>query len=616
MTRKSSAAKPKIKQPLVSVRAAAQPAAEDGLGTRLLDAASRQPLALALLVCLASLTPFVDKAFHIDDPLFLWAARQIRAHPFNFYGFDVHWYFYRQPMAEVTKNPPLASYYLALVTALVGEREVPLHLAMLVWPLGAVWGIYRLAERFSMRPLLATLVAALTPVFVVSSTSVMCDAMTLCLWVWAILLWDRGLDGAWLPLIGAGLLMALCPLAKYFGMSLIPLLLVYGLMRKRKAGSWLLVMLLPVAALAAYQWYTRALYGHGLLSDATEYASELRKQFGMSFDVMYKTEVGLAFLGGCSAVVIFFAPVFWRDRLFRWLLIGGVLLAVLWMLRVGATKDPRSEMLERFWGPSQLERWRALTETIDWVAGLIVLLLAVLDLRAHRDARAVLLFLWVLGTFVFAAFVNWSINGRSLLPLVPAVGILLARYFDRHLGPPKRALEWPLAWPLLPAAALALVVTWGDFQHANSARSAAESFRDEYADSGRRVWFQGHWGFGYYMQKFGFPSPDLDVTPIPGGYIFDLASSGMKSGDLMIAPVSNTYVVQPQRTQAKPLEQLRAPSCSWGGTMNAYVHAAFYAHTSARNPLPFGFGPTIPEVYLVYEIAPSNPPGGFQPSPP
>ena len=35
------------------------------------------------LVVLALLGPFLAKPFNIDDPLFIWAARQIHAHPTN-----------------------------------------------------------------------------------------------------------------------------------------------------------------------------------------------------------------------------------------------------------------------------------------------------------------------------------------------------------------------------------------------------------------------------------------------------------------------------------------------------------------------------------------------------
>jgi hypothetical protein len=62
--------------------------------------------------------------------------------------------------------------------------------------------------------------------------------------------------------------------------------------------------------------------------------------------------------------------------------------------------------------------------------GASVLALAAVDVWKRRDADSLLLALWVLGTFVFTAFLNWTVNARSVLPLNPAAGILLARRLD------------------------------------------------------------------------------------------------------------------------------------------------------------------------------------------
>ena len=74
--------------------------------------------------------------------------------------------------------------------------------------------------------------------------------------------------------------------------------------------------------------------------------------------------------------------------------------------------------------------------------GLLVFGLVIADLLKHRSAEALLLGLWVVGTFDFAGFVNWTCNGRSVLPLVPAVALLLVRRAEneatRDCGPAER----------------------------------------------------------------------------------------------------------------------------------------------------------------------------------
>ena len=105
----------------------------------------------------------MGKAFHIDDPLFLKAAQQIRSNPLDFYGFRVNWYGTEQPMWEVTKNPPLGSFFIALAAEVAGWSEVALHLAFLLPAVAAALGTLALARRFCTHPLIATFAAVATP---------------------------------------------------------------------------------------------------------------------------------------------------------------------------------------------------------------------------------------------------------------------------------------------------------------------------------------------------------------------------------------------------------------------------------------------------------------------
>lgn len=76
-------------------------------------------------VTLAALVPFSGKAFHIDDTLFLFAAKQIVKPALDPDGFQLVWKTTLQPMSRVTENPPLACYYAALVGRLAGWQAGP-----------------------------------------------------------------------------------------------------------------------------------------------------------------------------------------------------------------------------------------------------------------------------------------------------------------------------------------------------------------------------------------------------------------------------------------------------------------------------------------------------------
>ncbi len=125
----------------------------------------------------------------------------------------------------------------------------------------------------------------------------MCDVLMLCLWVWAIVLWIEGLrNNRFAVLMLAAFLAGAAALTKYFGVSLLPLMLVVGLLHKRCAGVWMVTLLLPIAMLAAYQLWTRHLYSYGLMSDLWAYAaSERLTRSGGRIDQLIS---GLSFMGG------------------------------------------------------------------------------------------------------------------------------------------------------------------------------------------------------------------------------------------------------------------------------------------------------------------------------
>ena len=150
-------------------------------------------LAVATLACLL---PFSGKPFHMDDPLFVWTAQQIAQHPLDPYGFHAVWYVTDMPMSAITKNPPLSSYYAALVGLVAGWSERALHLGFFIPALAVVLGTYRLAGRFTTSPLIAAAATLVAPGFLVSATGVMCDVLMLAFWIWAVIFWLEGMDSA------------------------------------------------------------------------------------------------------------------------------------------------------------------------------------------------------------------------------------------------------------------------------------------------------------------------------------------------------------------------------------------------------------------------------------
>ena len=537
---------------------------------------------LALLT-VAVFVPFLAKPFNIDDPLFIWAAQQIYLHPGNPYGFDVNWAQTVFPMWNATENPPLACYYLALSAGFFGWSEIGLHTAFLLPAVAVVLGTRRLAGRFCRRPSLAALATLFTPVFMVSSLTVMCDVLMLAFWVWAVIFWVEGMerdDFGFLAL--SGLLVALAALTKYYGVSLLPLLLAYGWFRLRRPGRWMIYLVIPLAALYAYQVATIALYGHNLLLRAVQFTS--------SFAALAKQNAGhspaatgfvsLAFTGGCVAAAAFFAPLLWRRRT---LVVGGgamILLAAFAVFggMLGIDSDD-SDWTSRLLMNLQITFWAA--------AGLGVLALAVAEVVQRRDAGAWLLALWVLGTFSFAAFCNWTVNGRSILPMAPAVGILIARRLGKKF--PMRETIWPrgAVIGLAASAVLSLLVLRADFLFARATRTSAQEACSKLKSDGHQLWFEGHWGFQYYMEA-------------GGARAIDLAHPGLNPGDAFVEPVNNAGLYSSQLDKRTARQLITVPKSPFLATMDESAGAGFYS--SIDGPLPFAFGRVPPERTVVFDF--------------
>ena len=544
--------------------------------------ADRWRLALTLLGVLAALGPFLDKAFAIDDPLFVWLGRHLLDDPFDFYGFDVHWYSVVEPMHAVTMNPPLVGYYIAAVGGLVGFSEPVLHAAFLLPACAAALGTYRLAQGLCPRPAFATLAGLFTPVFLVSATSIMCDVAMLACFVWSVVWWRRGIERhSMRALVLAGALAAVGALCKYFAFALVPLLAVHGLLARRRPGRWMVPLAIPLLTGVAFELLTRGLYGHGLITGAGSYASSARADPVQSGPA--RAFAGLVFAGGCLATLLPLAPVA-LGRVTLGACAGATALAAL-------AFGPAHELLGI--DPATLVGDPGRIGLHAWpmaFAGLTLVALALGDLRRQRDPDAALLCLWVLGTLAFATWVNWTNNGRSNLPLAPVVGILVAR---------RLALKQPAAsnrpllasraapWAVLPGAALALLVTRADASWANRARNAARDLASTWVRDARTTYFMGHWGFQYYAERGGLVC--LDPT-----------RDRLEAGDVVVQPTHNLFVERLPRTHAEPVERTEYPAVPWLHTMADGSGAGFYAADLA--PLPFAFGPARPDAYRVWTI--------------
>jgi hypothetical protein len=365
---------------------------------------------------------------------------------------------------------------------------------------------------------------------------------------------------------------------------LILLLLAYSLLHRRRVGAWVWYLFIPVAGLVWYQLWTKALYSRGLLWDAAQYVRS--PQHADQSSRLTSGLVGLSFLGGCALPMLLFAPFLWNRR--QLILAGfagtlaGLAVGMRWL-------DPLIHKTEQHWG------WIGLQVAIYVSAGILVLWLAIADYLKRKNADSILLALWVLGTFQFAAFLNWTVNARSVLPLIPAAAILLARRLDEtrsnetHVDQATVASpRWSigrLAAPIALSAIISLFIAWGDAAFANSGRTFAGFIHQQTQNQAGSFFFQGHWGFQYYLQLLGARPVEYDKF-------------NFQTGDLMVTPenATNTYPMPPQFVAAQ--EILQIDPNAHAATMA--LGAGFYS--SVWGPLPFTFGRVPSEPYLIQRL--------------
>jgi 4-amino-4-deoxy-L-arabinose transferase-like glycosyltransferase len=533
--------------------------------------ANAKSLAFLLLLTLALLLPFLNKPLHVDDPMYVWTAKQIVEHPSDFYGTDVNWCLVKRPMALANDNPPLTSYWLAAVGSLFGWRESVLHAAMLVPALFAIAGVSLLAVRLGASPLVAGLALLAMPGFLVSSTTLMADVLATALWTWAVLAWVRGLQEQRTGWLAAGALLAgLCMLTKFVGLALLPLFLAYTLLRIRRLDGRILLLGVPLALALVYRARMLARYGVDPFDlIGTTALGERKTAKASAADLPW---LGLAYLGGACLPALPLAGWILRRR--------DLALCAVTMLAVGAVLL----LSPSFAGYSlRIEEGTRLSLVLHLSAfitcGAIVLVLVLRRGLRERSAEAILLGLWIVGILLFGSLLNWTTNIRSLIPATPAVAIVLASEMTLQKC---RRREW-IPITLLGFSVLAgLLVAQGDLAYARSAREAARTVTQEHGEGSGRLWFSGSWGFQYYMDLEGASKISLDH--------FQLSP-----GDTIVVPSSNTCVAIISPAMDVPAKRYTFPLRAVASTITG--GAGFYSNILGVVPYVFGFPPE--EVYYV-----------------
>lgn len=544
----------------------------------------------AFLLPILILAPFAGKPFQADDHVFIWVAEQIARAPLDFFGFEIDYGAASVPIYEVNHNPPAGAYWLALIGVLTNWNLVALHLATSLFAGLAALGTFELARDLGARPFAASAAATLTPAFLVSASTLMTDVPMLAFYVWAIVAWRRGCERlSWHWFLCATLCAAVASGIKFFGITLVPLLLLDGLIRRPRSRTWWVWLLIPLAAFGALQAYTYARYGTIPIFDAVGVAGA--EHWRSEEQPATRPLLTLVFLGGAMLPLAFSAG----PRLgVRWTVALAALVAAicapivggysLFQLAIGGAEP---------FSPSELLHF-----AVFLFGGVVVISGAVRSGSDIARREIVLLTSWVVGTIVFTAFVNHYINVRALLPMLPAIAVL------SMVGHMSR-------WVPMATAAMGLLLSgWllvADYDVAAHDAHAARIALDRATSEDTSLHYVAFWGFEYplmnggakplaFAEKQNFADPTVPL---------------MEEGGLLVIDAYASEAWTPPPRGFTVVDTIDEPYRAFATTFDTHAQAGFYWH--GIGILPYRFGEIAPENFLLLRWdGPADQSTGFQ----
>jgi 4-amino-4-deoxy-L-arabinose transferase-like glycosyltransferase len=448
----------------------------------------RRDLLILLGLVLLIRLPFIAQPIQGDDAFYLIFAKNALVDPLHplqtsfRLGGDVVW------GAGHTRPPGVAWTLAPLLALFGGVREVPLHLAYLLFSLLAVFSVYALARRFTERPLWAALVFASVPAFVINGNKLESDIPLLAfLSLGAACLVHRRYG--W-----SALAMAVGAFYGYQSVFLVPVLAHWVWFRDRsRLIAWLPVIIAPLA-LVTWQFAEWLTAGAAPVQALAGYAQ--------SYDLLLlerKLRSAAALIGHLGLMV---SPVLvlagWLIRSRAWALtavVGGIAAAV---------------SISGYTFGERLLYGVAVGCAVTLVVAILLLLLQ------KREGDEGFLAAWVVVCLGGALVLFYAGSARYLLPLAPALAILVAQRVSSR------------AWLAAGVAAnllLGLALARAEYHYDDQYKAFAEDLAPEI--EGKRIWSNGDWGLRHYLGELGSESL-LRGQELPGGSVLvtsELASA-------------------------------------------------------------------------------------------
>jgi hypothetical protein len=392
---------------------------------------------------------------------------------------------------------------------------------------------------------------------------------------YALIYQETGQKLAWGAAFAASFL---CPLTKYNGLLIVPLLFLLLLEGRRRVGI-LLLNVAPICSFIFWNLFTWRKYGRPnvlLLFD-------LQKNLERS-KVALSHEMGILIATGLGAISIAIPLLLFQVKSLRKSYTFGI---------------PLVFVLSFLWARYQIH-YSTVSAILTGVGvGFVLMLIDAVGRNLwknpiSRNLKSILLLLW----FSLGLLMQFGIAATSVrytLIMVPAAVLIVLMLLKVSDWRPNQAV---LASALLLSVLLSLSIAIGDAEIANGYRKIfALRFTSQVGDLQNRFYIAGHWGFHYYAEEAGGVALDTSRPQNyePGDVVAVAQNAWPGLNSQQFPPGQNLETVVERFVPRWPVNTI---TCEGG--------ANFYGNrlASCERPtlLPFALGHFASEEFLFYKI--------------
>lgn len=547
---------------------------------------------LVIIIFVLTLTlPFSNKAVHMDDTIFLYIADQIAKDPLRPYSFHVEWGGYSGPGSHLL-DTPLIPYYIAIIRWVFGSSEIVLHLSFIIFPLIAGLSFYFIAKKFIKWPLTSTLTMLVTPTFLVNSHNLMLDVPMTSLFLLTVALFVYGVDTENKKLLfSGGLVGGFAYMAKPNAIMLIPILILYCLIKKKP--KYIAYQLIPTMFIILFSLHNYFFDERIFLQD---YLPFLIRNKVSNFKILGAYFFSnLSYIGGATIFPLFFLfPFLLKKRAWIFLSISVIISTI------------AAIFLSKFSSYFVLGRYTLFQLLLFFIftASSMFFIMVLLEenynnirlSRAYKldfkntfyDMNFFFIFIWFISIYAMNSSLSGGAVRYNILLLPPQMlsyFMLLERYHRRI----RFNMNKLLIFVVFVTTLVGIVVAVADYEYADSYRDFVMKIPQKYKNTENNLWFTGSHGFQYYMQEEGYKFLlHNDNSPKKGDFIF------------------KARLPTPRRIGNELLQRIElVETITYDGkipirTQNPKAHAGFY--TYAGGLLPFSISNSKLEHFDIYYV--------------